>query len=648
MNFDNDIDSIVKILSNVFPKLILQDNKIKIEGEEELTNEEAIKTDKTKNAIFAKICKNLSFLYTNPIVNEPLKVIVNEPLKVGNVQFGIKIAPEALTKLGAPCNSPEIQPLQEYFYLKLKIIVLLNQIIRNNRYIEFLNTQRSLSNPNTENINQANAELNQWETNLQKVINQIKSNEYNIQKLREINDQFFNPNQDTINFCKSLIALCPYGAQDTNVCDNANLLSVTEPITCASAPVEVPSPSPVVSPETSATGGVNAPSDLSNFITQLKINKLGNPDADQKNVLKEIMSSYFQNPDSSVPTNYVRPIPRTIEDLKTPCYMPLPEELRRSFVGLNNLPIFRANQLNQQVLKKFIDDYNQLNLLYSIILDSDVQKPTTISESEIQKAKQDIQSKLQTGTNIENINSFIADIDPNIQDNPILERTTYQLSYYCNSANDKTTFSTDCNDSILNDLSIIKTIGDGTCLLHAFLISVSQNYRNSDKKRLIGEALRADLINRTTNLEQKTRLVKPGTFLETDDLKLLCQLFKINIFLFQYLKFETPGGEKQTIFKLSLYKVEDPNVKKYICMFYSSSASHYSSVKFETLEKFILDEKDEASKNMIDQLKLKIDPNDKKEAIKSEFEIKPIQAESFLNQIGSLFDMIQQGQSENK
>jgi hypothetical protein len=83
-------------------------------------------------------------------------------------------------------------------------------------------------------------------------------------------------------------------------------------------------------------------------------------------------------------------------------------------------------------------------------------------------------------------------------------------------------------------------------------------------------------------------------------------------------------------------------------MFYSSSASHYSSVKFETLEKFILDEKDEASKNMIDQLKLKIDPNDKKEAIKSEFEIKPIQAESFLNQIGSLFDMIQQGQSENK
>jgi hypothetical protein len=160
--------------------------------------------------------------------------------------------------------------------------------------------------------------------------------------------------------------------------------------------------------------------------------------------------------------------------------------------------------------------------------------------------------------------------------------------------------------------------------------------------------LRADLINRTTNLEQKTRLVKPGTFLETDDLKLLCQLFKINIFLFQYLKFETPGGEKQTIFKLSLYKVEDPNVKKYICMFYSSSASHYSSVKFETLEKFILDEKDEASKNMIDQLKLKIDPNDKKEAIKSEFEIKPIQAESFLNQIGSLFDMIQQGQSENK
>jgi hypothetical protein len=51
---------------------------------------------------------------------------------------------------------------------------------------------------------------------------------------------------------------------------------------------------------------------------------------------------------------------------------------------------------------------------------------------------------------------------------------------------------------------------------------------------------------------------------------------------------------------------------------------------------------------MIDQLKLKIDPNDKKEAIKSEFEIKPIQAESFLNQIGSLFDMIQQGQSENK
>jgi hypothetical protein len=109
------------------------------------------------------------------------------------------------------------------------------------------------------------------------------------------------------------------------------------------------------------------------------------------------------------------------------------------------------------------------------------------------------------------------------------------------------------------------------------------------------------------------------------------------------LKFETPGGEKQTIFKLSLYKVEDPNVKKYICMFYSSSASHYSSVYQEKIG-FILDN------NMITALNSKIDPEDKQKEKKTEFEIKPMLSSktsppSLLNKIGDLFDIIQ-GQSE--
>jgi hypothetical protein len=122
------------------------------------------------------------------------------------------------------------------------------------------------------------------------------------------------------------------------------------------------------------------------------------------------------------------------------------------------------------------------------------------------------------------------------------------------------------------NITIVNTIGDGTCLVHSFLLSVSSSYRRmSDSDRLkIGQIFRVTvLVSKTTKQEIKTRLENLDEFLTDIELTMLARTFKMNIVIF------IKSGSVKSI---EIHK--NPSIKQFIIM-YNNGTLHYSAVAEE-------------------------------------------------------------------
>jgi uncharacterized protein (DUF1778 family) len=119
------------------------------------------------------------------------------------------------------------------------------------------------------------------------------------------------------------------------------------------------------------------------------------------------------------------------------------------------------------------------------------------------------------------------------------------------------------------NITIVNTIGDGTCLVHSFLLSVSSSYRRmSDEDRLkIGQIFRVTvLVSKTTNEQIKTRLENLSEFLTDIELNMLARIFKINIAIFI---------KRGSVKSIEIYK--NSRINKFIIM-YNNGTLHYSAV----------------------------------------------------------------------
>jgi hypothetical protein len=150
-----------------------------------------------------------------------------------------------------------------------------------------------------------------------------------------------------------------------------------------------------------------------------------------------------------------------------------------------------------------------------------------------------------------------------------------ELQTYCQEDQNKTIEF--CNIDLISKSKIIQTIADGTCLIHAFLISTSQAYRklSTEDKYLAGTAFRLYKLGgiyQSQKEDAKFRYATEGDiskkYLSTDvDLVALCEEFQINVYLFVY---------NNNIFELQKIPL-DKDYNDAICLFFASN--HFSSVK---------------------------------------------------------------------
>ena len=147
---------------------------------------------------------------------------------------------------------------------------------------------------------------------------------------------------------------------------------------------------------------------------------------------------------------------------------------------------------------------------------------------------------------------------------------------------------------IKSKLRKFDTLGQGTCLIYAFLGDISPTYRtklNKSERRLIGLKLRYSLsssyysnnLKGISNEEQKLVDVLNSNdeqYLEDMHCQLLSNLFKVNIIVF-----ETQQDDNIRVF----YVDNEPNLNQndypYI-LIYNTANSHFSSMSYEN--KFII------------------------------------------------------------
>jgi hypothetical protein len=234
---------------------------------------------------------------------------------------------------------------------------------------------------------------------------------------------------------------------------------------------------------------------------------------------------------------------------------------------------------------------------------------------------------------IKSINDWLGNFvstDENPIENPV------QIIEYRNMAlNKKIKNFTDSEGDtlLLKNTSVKITRGDGNCLLHAFLMSVSENYRKADSvlKEVIGIEFRNYLRNNplydnkpmytqtimitdgsgvtveTDLKDEKVFISGDSEYLTDDTIFVLCTTYKINVFLFNF------SGEGK-VFDFKLFK-SPSNSEKYIFMFLAYQ--HYScvSIKDGNEEKYII-----TDKKIVSEYSSKVYETDTYEATEGESE----------------------------
>ena len=140
-----------------------------------------------------------------------------------------------------------------------------------------------------------------------------------------------------------------------------------------------------------------------------------------------------------------------------------------------------------------------------------------------------------------------------------------------------------------SDWITAKTVGDGTCMLHAFLQSVSETYRRipHDERDLVGQWFRKAVLLPQYPTDDEdfavaiARVSDMTEFLEQDDLQRLVDTFQINIIVL------TTTGNLLLILK----PMDGFQGKPYIFMV-NNSEIHYSSIYLGKQEKFMLSEEE--------------------------------------------------------
>jgi hypothetical protein len=271
-NFNRDLIPLVNILNKVFndppkneddiPNNLMKpkDNRFKANlGIEVLNNAENLNVPDLirsvndldgKLKLFDKVCKNISILYTKPMnkntlkyktVNEdlPLSDLMNTKLPGGGIgtgtgDIGIQVnnLEEYFINNGTIiskrksqtnqkiCSKKDddniIEKLREYFYLKLKILVYLRNVLNLNEedkinQYEILYQTKIKENPNPKIpgiLQNALGSLETWNEEIKKIFNNVLNDKFDNQELKNIIYKFENEDENTTNVCMSLIPIC--------------------------------------------------------------------------------------------------------------------------------------------------------------------------------------------------------------------------------------------------------------------------------------------------------------------------------------------------------------------------------------------------------------------------------------------------------
>jgi hypothetical protein len=184
-----------------------------------------------KNTLFRKVCKNIIVLFAKPLppkntktkaslpLNEIKPVDPNEKRIIITTPDGQKIFESSKTEV---CSEHEIYDFKNYIYLKLKLLVYLNDILNldqmgeNNQYeklfLDYMN-----KNPGAD-VSVLKSKFDKWMQQVQLIIEQVMSDTYNFDILRNMVALFENADPTTVELCESVISLC----------DNKSSLDVKE------------------------------------------------------------------------------------------------------------------------------------------------------------------------------------------------------------------------------------------------------------------------------------------------------------------------------------------------------------------------------------------------------------------------------------
>ena len=530
MSFNNDIETIIEILSKVFGPINFTKDGINI-GDVTI---QQIDNEGVKQQLLEKVCQKIAFLYTKPIVDKELKTssgILEKLLgKQIEIPFGVPVADKRVLPQNI-CNEENVKQFQEYFYLKLKILFYLTEVLKykqgeKNAYQKFYENNRDKIQFDTKKVEN---NFKSWNKQISEIIKKIKSDNYDTTQLKDIVQKFTSPNSITLELCRSLTDSCN-NSQEICV-DDTNILSVNNEIVCKS------NQQPEIVSKTIGKGVENE--------EELVNRKYPN----KESFIKTVKAYFNKSLDK-------RLLPENKDEQIKLCIGRDDYDYDRI---LNNFP---ANDVKDELITNLLF----ANAIYTGSIqpskDFDIGQFSRLPVSDI-----NIDS-------IENLNKSIGELTKNQNEN--VRYSNIQLGYYCKLAKKKEyrpQFS-DCNVDVINDSKIISTIGDGNCLIHAFLISTCPNYRRADTKTkmYIAYQFRQNLALNTQNTEllgRDTKIIrKDGEYLSIDTLNGLSSIYNMNILLF----YTAPDKDHTFL----LQKLQPPQSELYICMFFTGS--HYSSV----------------------------------------------------------------------
>ena len=289
IQFRKDIIHIVNILNKIFNPIALDSNTvpanfINIDNQipESLVPglQYKMNDNELKQTLFEKICQNIALIYTKPITNQTLRFNKKSDfiplslsdqtykdnvgylgIQAGNLkEYNIrndgtvesKDIKDVQQKGICQSDDPSLLRLQNYFYLKLKLMVYVRSVLNLypnealNRYEIILKEQEKKSGGmRSAMISKAKLNFEKWYNQIETLFKQLKNDDIIApNQLQNFVDLFEKQDPTTQNLCESIAELC--GSNPKQVCVDINIHSVTENIICNNSTKEIGTELPVL------------------------------------------------------------------------------------------------------------------------------------------------------------------------------------------------------------------------------------------------------------------------------------------------------------------------------------------------------------------------------------------------------------------